>query len=77
MVKVDAVGLYPSITHETSLNSFKEAADNIENKHIPTDNLSEMAEFVLKKNYFEFNVKVKKTVVSYSHCIDVFQYFFG
>ena len=53
------VDLYPSIPHEASLQNFREALDNRENKHIPTKNLLKMAEFVLKNNYFEFNGKVK------------------
>ena len=52
--------LYPSIPHEASLNPFREALDNRENKHIPIDDLLKMAEFVLKNNYFKLNGKVKK-----------------
>ena len=37
--------------------------DNRENKHIPTDNLLKLAEFVLKKNYFESDGKVKKQLL--------------
>ena len=46
LVTADVVGLYPSIPHEAGLNALREALDNRENKHIPTDNLLKMAEFV-------------------------------
>ena len=36
--------------------------DNRENKRISTDDLTKMAEFVLKNNYFEFNRMVKKQI---------------
>ena len=63
MVTAEVVGLYPSIPHKAGLNAFREALDNRENKHIPTDNLLKMAEFILKNNYFEFNSKVKKQLL--------------
>ena len=59
LVTADVAGLYPSILQETGLKALREALDNRENKQIPTENLLEMAEFVLKNNYFEFNVTVK------------------
>ena len=37
--------------------------DNRENKKISTDDLTKMAEFVLKNNYFEFNGKVKDPIL--------------
>ena len=37
-----------SIPHEAALNVLWEAIDNGENKHISTDSLLKMAEFVLK-----------------------------
>ena len=56
----DVVDLFSSIPHEVGLNALREALDNRENKHILTDNLLKIAEFVSKNNYFEFNGKVKK-----------------
>ena len=41
----DVAGLYPSIPHEAGLNASREALDNRENKHIPTDNLLKMVGF--------------------------------
>ena len=46
-VTADLVGLYPSIIQEAGLNGLREALEKTENKHIPTDNLLKIAEFVL------------------------------
>ena len=62
MVTADVVGLYPSIPHGAGMETLRKALDNRENKKISTDDLTNMAEFVLKKNYFEFNGKVKKQI---------------
>ena len=61
MVTVDVVGLYPSIPH-AGLEALRKALYNGQNKNIFTDEPTKMAEFVLKKNYFEFNGKVKKEI---------------
>ena len=45
------------------LIALREALDNRANKHIPTDNLLKMVEFVLNNNYFEFKGKVKKQLL--------------
>ena len=52
LVTVDVIGLYPSISHKVGLKILREALDNWENKHISTDNLLKMVEFVLENNYF-------------------------
>ena len=57
LVTADAVGLYPSIPHNVGLRALKEALDKREQKKIPTEDLLQMAEFVLKNNFFEFNIK--------------------
>ena len=62
MVTADVVGLYPSIPHDAGLEALRKVLDNRENKKISTDDLTKMAEFVLKNNYFEFNGKVKKQI---------------
>ena len=49
------MGLYPSIPHQAGLNALKEALDKRPLKKIPTDDMIKMAEFVLSKNFFEFN----------------------
>ena len=62
MVTVDVAGLYPSIPHDSGLETLKKVLDNRENKKISTDDLTKMAEFVLKNNYFELNGKVKNQI---------------
>ena len=49
LVSADVVGLFPSIPHKAELKAREKALDNRENKHILTENLLKVAEFVLKK----------------------------
>ena len=56
------MGLYPSIPHKTGLKALKNALDKRKQKHISTEKLVHMAEFVLKNNFFEFNGSVKQPV---------------
>ena len=60
MVTVDVVGLYPSISHNVGLEALRRTLNDRVNKKIGAEDLIKMAEFVLKKNYFEFNGKVKQ-----------------
>ena len=62
LVTVDVVGLYPSIPHNVGLRALKEALEKREQKKIPTEDLVEMAEFVLKNNFFEFNSQIKQQI---------------
>ena len=62
LVTADVVGLYPSIPHEAGLKALKKALNNRTNKKVSTDDLIKMAKFVLKKNYFKFNGKVKQQI---------------
>ena len=55
LVTTDVVGLYPSIPHEADLSD-SEALDKRTRKEIPTENFIKMEEFVLKNNFFEFDV---------------------
>ena len=55
LVTTDVVGLYPSIPNNVGLRALKEALDKREQKKIPTEDVLQMAEFVLKNNFFEFN----------------------
>ena len=53
-------GLYPNIPHEDGLAAIREALDTREDQVISTDSLVELAELVLKNNYFEHNGKTYK-----------------
>ena len=44
------------------MKALKSALEKREQKHIPTEKLINMAEFVLKNNFFEFNRSVKQHV---------------
>ena len=61
-VTADVAGLNPSIPHKTGLKTLKNALEKREQKHIPTEKLINMAEFVLKSNLFEFIGSVKQQV---------------
>ena len=62
LVTAYVVGLYPSIPHKAGLKAPKNALEKREQKHIPTENLINMVEFVLKNNFFGFNGSVKQQV---------------
>ena len=57
---IDVVGLYPNIPHEEGLASIRKHLDNRENKEVTTNTLVELADIVLKNNYFQFLDKTLK-----------------
>ena len=81
MVTAGVIGLYPSIPHDASLEALKKALDHREDKNISTDDLTKMAVFVLKNNYFEFNGNVKKKNFRdcywYQICTSMRMYIYG
>ena len=62
LVTADVVGLYRSIPHNVGLRALKEALDKREQKKIPTEDLVQMADFVLKNNFFGFNNQIKQQI---------------
>ena len=62
LVTVEVVGLYPSIPHQNILDALSINLEQREVKKISTEDLFEVAQFVLKNNYFKFNSKVKQQV---------------
>ena len=62
LVTAEVLGLYPSIPHKAWLKALKNALDKRKQKHIPTEKVINMVEFVLKNNFFEFNGLVKQQV---------------
>ena len=46
------VGLYPSISHKSGLGALRRRLNKRELFEIPTEDIVQMAEFVLKNNYF-------------------------
>ena len=57
---IDVVGLYPNIPHKEGLASIRKHLDNRENKEVTTETLVELADIVLKNNYFQFLDKTCK-----------------
>ena len=62
LVTADVVGLYPSIPHDLGLEALEKALESRIQKIIPTEDLIEMASFVLKNNFFEFNDVVMQQI---------------
>ena len=55
-------GLYPSTPQKAGLKALKNTLNKRKQKHVTTEKLISMAEFVLKNNFFEFNGSVKQQV---------------
>ena len=53
LVKADVVGLYPSIPHKAGLEALRRRLNKRETFEIPTEDIVQMTEFVLKNNFFE------------------------
>ena len=60
LVTADVVGLYPSIPHKAVIEALRRRLNKRETSDISTEDIVEIAEFVLKHNFFEFNGEVKK-----------------
>ena len=58
VVTAVVVGLYPSIPHKAGLQTLYEKLEEKADKKIPLTDLVEMAEFILKNNFFEFETKI-------------------
>ena len=56
----DVVGLYPNIPHIEGLEAIRKVLDKRENQTILTDSLILLAEWVLKNNIFEYNMRYFK-----------------
>ena len=56
----DVASLYSNIPHEEGLASIRKHLDNRENKEVTTDYLVELADIILKNNYFQFLDKTFK-----------------
>ena len=60
LVTADAVGLYPSIPHKAGLQTSRRRLNKRNTSDIPTKDIVQIAELVLKNNFFEFNGEVKR-----------------
>ena len=62
LVTTDVVGLYPSIPHADGLEALLAKLKEREDKSIATEDLLQMARFVLRNNFFEFDSKIKQQI---------------
>ena len=60
LVTADVIGLYPSISHEAGLEALRKRLNERDSPKVPTEDIVQMADFVLKNNFFEFNGEVKR-----------------
>ena len=62
LVRADVVGLYPSIPHKAGLEALRTRLNKRETFEIPTKDIVQMADLVLKKIlfFFYFNGEVKR-----------------
>ena len=60
LCSIDVTGLYPDIPHDEGLEVMKKALNKRENQSVSTDTLLELANIVLKNNFFEFDGKTYK-----------------
>ena len=52
---IDVVGLYPSIPHDEGLKALRDVLNFRNDQTVSTESLVELADVVLKNNFFEFN----------------------
>ena len=55
---IDVVSLYPSIPHDLGIEALRRALDGRDDKEVSTESLVDLANLVLKNNYFEHNGEV-------------------
>ena len=60
LVTADVAGLYCSILHDAGHKALHEKLKEKNDKSVPTTDLVNIAEFVLKNNYFEFDSCIKQ-----------------
>ena len=59
---MDAVSLYPSILHDAGLKRLHETLEQGNDKSVPTADLVNMTDFVLKNNCLEFDSCIKQQI---------------
>ena len=56
LVTADIVALYPNIPHKAGMKVLTNYLEKREQEHIPTEKIINMAEIVLKNNFFELMI---------------------
>ena len=59
LVTAVIIRLYPSISHEAGLEALRKKLSERDSPKLPTEDIVQMADFVLKNNFFKFNGEVK------------------
>ena len=62
LLSADVIALYPRIPHEDGLKYLFERLEERELKQISSEDLVQMARFVLKNIFFEFDTKIKQQI---------------
>ena len=62
MVTADVVGLYPSIPHADGMEILSAKLEECEDKSIATEDLLQMARFVLRNKFFKFDSDIKQQI---------------
>ena len=62
LCSIDVVSLYPSIPNTEGLTALREALETRENKAVSTESLVNLAEVVLKNNFFEHGSNISKQI---------------
>ena len=62
LVTADVASLYPSNPHEDGLRALYTKLEEREDKTVSSESIVNLAEFVLKNNYFEFNSEVYRQI---------------
>ena len=63
LVTADVTSLYPSMPHKDGLQALYTKLEERKDKKVSSENLVDLAEFVLKNNYFEFNSDVYRQIL--------------
>ena len=59
LVTADVIGLYPSISHEAGLEALRKRLNERDSPKVPTEDIVQIADFVLKNNFFELTARSK------------------
>ena len=62
LVTVDVVDLYLSIPHDAGLKALHEKSEERNDKSVPMADLVNMADFLLKNNYIDFDSCIKQQI---------------
>ena len=63
LITADVIGLYPSnpsISHEAGLEAIRKRLNEKYSPKVPTEDIVQMTDFVLKNNFFEFSGEFKR-----------------